>query len=299
MNPDHNAAEAYRRIKDQLPRQHADLADRLVRTAAAALINASTDRRYTQLPPPVLHATNELVRQVGPEALDLLPLELARDMDRRFERSGLTSVFWPEYERSINRIVARTLDDDARQIHLPDIENDVFLKDLAILSFMFVPCGSQVVSRHSGVPRRLLIRQSPALLARAAYFFGVKVGGFSPFIENHVHQGMVGDFSPEGRERYLRLVAKLLECWPESRGLTGSSWYYDPAVSLISPHLRYLRDVPTQHGALFLRGTQDKVAAHDATSTSATRRARFEEGSYRPTRYVLAWARADLVDAFG
>jgi len=36
----------------------------------------------------------------------------------------------------------------------------------------------------------------------------------------------------------------------------GSSWFYDPLLADISPHLNYLRDVPMAGGAeLFFVGT--------------------------------------------
>jgi hypothetical protein len=179
------------------------------------------------------------------------------------------------------------------------VGDDIFLKDLGILRAALVPCASHVVFRRSGVPRRLLLSQRPLAMIRALAYFGLRCGGVAPFLENHVHPAMLAHFNPEGRERCYQLVAELLRRWPDSRGLMGLSWYYDPAVSAISPHLAYLRDVPERGGALFLPAGEGEDVVRVAIATSATRRRLYESGGYRPTRYLMAWSRRGLLARCG
>lgn len=253
-------------------------------------------RGYTDLPS-AFHATMERFlcdTRGAPRArlLDLLLVELARQFDWRFSQAGLPESLLPYYAENITRILLRaTKPDDWAS----SARSDIFLKDLGILRMTLIPCASHLIFRHSGVPRSLIMQQSPAHLVRALVFFGIRTRGFAPFLENHVHPEMLTHFNPKGRERCYELVGELLQRWPESRGLMGLSWYYDPAVPIISPRLAYLCDVPKRARALFLPAGSGPDVVGGATSTSETRRKLFEAGKYLPTRYLMAWARNDLL----
>lgn len=224
--------------------------------------------------------------------LDLILLELASQFEARFEQAALPDELRPEFHENFERMVARA---SATQGWARGTDDDIFLKDLGIARMTLLPCASHLIFRHSGVPRRLVVRQRPADVVRALGFLGLHCRGFAPFLENHVHIAMLRHFNAEGRERCYRLVAKLLERWPDSRGLMGLSWYYDPAVARISPRLAYLREVPLQGGALFLPAGCGRDAAAGAIATSRTRRRLYEAGEYRPTWYLMVWARQDLL----
>lgn len=261
-----------------------------------ALDAAPPRARYTQVPMTFVDSLRLASEGVSsPHALrwlDLVLLEQMRRFAGAFERADVPDALLPEFRENAARMLHRACQSAnwAR-----GVRDDVFLKDLGILRATLVPCASHVVYRHSGVPRSLVLRQRPLAMWRALRFFALRGGGFAPFLENHVHPAMLGHFHPEGRERCYRLVAELLQRWPDSRGLMGLSWYYDPALAHISPRLAYLRDVPARGGALFLPagGSEDVVSG--ATATSPTRRRLYEEGVYRPTRYLMVWARDDLM----
>lgn len=253
-------------------------------------------RGYTKLPS-AFHATVERCFRdrcstAQTRLLDLLLVELARQFEARFAQADLPESLLPYYAENITRILLRaTRPDD----WAPSARSDIFLKDMGILRMTLIPCASHLIFRHSGVPRSLIMQQSPAHLARALVFFGIRTRGFAPFLENHVHPEMLTHFNPKGRERCYQLVGELLQRWPESRGLMGLSWYYDPAVPIISPRLAYLCDVPKRARALFLPAGSGPDVVGGATSTSETRRKLFEAGKYLPTRYLMAWARNDLL----
>lgn len=266
----------------------------------AQLPDAPDARGYRDLPPAfherIAAAAAALGRSGAAEALNLVLTELAAEFQPRFERAQLPSALLPYYRENVSRILARTVagDDWASSSH-----NDIFLKDLGILRMTLIPCASHLVFRNSGVPRSLVLRQRPRDLARAVSFFCLRSRGFRPFLENHVHPAMLDHFNPAGRERCYELVAMLLKRWPDSRGLMGLSWYYDPKVAPISPNLAYLHDVPAAGGALFLPAGGGTDVVGDATAKSRTRRAMFERGEYTPSRYLMAWARSDILDRHG
>lgn len=253
-------------------------------------------RGYTDLPTDFHTRAAAAIRSasspVALRVLDLALIALIRQFDERFMRAALPESLLPYYHENISRILQRATRPEpwARTSH-----DDIFLKDLGILRMWLLPCASHLIFRHSGVPRSLALRQHPGNLIRALAFFGLRSHGFAPFIENHVHPAMLSHFNPQGRRRCYELVTELLERWPESRGLMGISWYYDPAVRVISPRLAYLRDEPERGGALFLPAGTGPDAIAGAIATSTTRRQLYEEGRYLPTRYLMAWSRADLM----
>jgi hypothetical protein len=92
-------------------------------------------------------------------------------------------------------------------------------------------------------------------------------------------------------------VALLLEHWGESRGLMGTSWYYDEAVASVSPRLAYLRQVPERYGAIFLDAGTGSDAIQSAISTSRHRRSLYEARVYKPRNATMVWCRRDILDS--
>ena len=228
--------------------------------------------------------------------LDLTLVSFIDQFDERFERAGLPESLLPYYRENIDRMLSRAESGRAWAVSL---SQDVFIKDLGIVRMTLIPCASHLIFRSSGIPRGLLLRQRPLNLLRGLAFVGLRSRGFAPFMENHVHTEMLQHFTAEGRETCYRLVADLLQIWPENRGLLGLSWYYDPVVATISPHLAYLRTVPAEGGALLLPAGTGPDVVRGATSTSSRRRALYEAGQYAPRRYLMAWARRDILDRYG
>lgn len=256
----------------------------------------SAPRGYTDLPAEFHVRASASMRDarspVSSRLLDLILVELIREFDTRYHQAALPESLLPYYRENISRILSRATQSG---VWTGSSHDDIFLKDLGILRMWLIPCASHLVFRNSGVPRSLVLRQRPDALIRALAFFALRAGGFSPFLENHVHPQMLVHFNPEGRQRCYELVAELLQRWPDSRGLMGLSWYYDPAVRTLSPRLAYLRNGPEQHGALFLPAGSGADVVGGATSTSVTRRTLYEAGAYMPTRYLMAWPRKDLL----
>lgn len=228
--------------------------------------------------------------------LDLTLVSFIDQFDERFERTGLPESLLPYYRENIDRMLGRA---ESGKAWATSLTQDVFIKDLGIVRMTLIPCASHLIFRNSGIPRGLLLRQRPLNLLRGLAFVGFRSRGFAPFMENHVHTEMLQHFTAAGRETCYRLVAQLLQIWPENRGLLGLSWYYDPVVATISPHLGYLREVPAKDGALLLPAGTGTDVVRGATSTSSRRRALYESGQYAPRRYLMAWARRDILDRYG
>ena len=79
----------------------------------------------------------------------------------------------------------------------------------------------------------------------------------------------------------------------------AGSWYYDPALENISPHLSYLKEIPLKNGARLFYVGSSKADIEMATKKSKTRKKFYDQGKYVPTRFLLVWPRNGLADWAG
>ncbi|MFC5510931.1 hypothetical protein ACFPOU_07320 [Massilia jejuensis] len=172
------------------------------------------------------------------------------------------------------------------------LDGDVFLKEFGLATLRLYAGASSVIDPRSGIGRSLLFKGGlPGLPGRALLL--ARAGGFKPYFEIHVHKLYQDEFNEEGRNECYRCCADLYELHPEVLGMVAGSWFYDPVVTIISPHLAYLRTVPEGGGARALFVSHDEQAAKNATATSEKRRALHAAGQYRPASWTLVWAKRD------
>ncbi len=230
----------------------------------------------------------ELFPLVGDDAgfVPLLAARLLAGIAARRPARAVPDPVLPELQRQAMRIL--TLD-------AASLDDDGFLKDLSICLLLSFPCGAQVVEQTGCLPRMALpsggITQAMQL-ARHLAATGYRPG---PYLEIHTHTPMLGDFNPAGWERCYKLVADLLALRPDCLGMIGGSWFYDPALAMISPRLTYLADTPIAGGAFRIRLGHSEADTGHATATSPTRRKLVAEGRYLPTRWLLIWPREALL----
>lgn len=206
--------------------------------------------------------------------------------DARFERLGLDAEFRPHFIDSFHRIVDQISTDPS----FVRTTRDVFMKDLGITRGTLIPAAARLFYPCTGLSASQLLRNPGAL----PYVFG-RCGGRWPFFGLHVHQPMAATyFNPAGWAECQRLARLALAAFPRVRGVMGASWFYDPAVAEVSPHLAYLLEAPLRGGARLLRLGESPDFTRDAIAASRTRRAAYEAGAYKPTGYALLWSRKDL-----
>ncbi|MDB3935089.1 hypothetical protein N9383_00035 [Granulosicoccus sp.] len=174
------------------------------------------------------------------------------------------------------------------------LENTNFVKDIAITKYQLIPLGAEYAEPNGGVSLRLLLRlrQGKRLWALASILW--RAGGNRPFYSLHLHALSIRDFDESGcRQMYLRLGA-LLEANPLVKGMTSASWFLDPAMNSISPHLAHHRQLPETHGALILF-LRPEGANSGALEKSAKRRQLFSEGRYVPRVHMRIWVKQDIL----
>jgi hypothetical protein len=171
-----------------------------------------------------------------------------------------------------------------------DLGNNLFLKDFGLVTLRLYAAASNLLDLRCGISRSLIAKEGIAAAPKNILKFA-RLGGFRPFIQIHTHLSYLDEFNEEGRNECYRCCVDLYQLKPALLGMFGSSWFYDPLLADISPHLNYLRDVPMAGGAeLFFVGTGDG-AIDGALITSQTRRKLYEAGRYLPTTYLIAWGK--------
>ncbi|HBG07889.1 MAG: hypothetical protein A2075_18960 [Geobacteraceae bacterium GWC2_58_44] len=209
-----------------------------------------------------------------------------------FERSSFPEPIKIEFSESFNRIVSGL---EAKPPELYSWGEDLFCKDLAICCFRMFPARCLKVEMRVGIPRSFLMRIKAAELVRFSALM-MRLGGFSPYFENHLDLRGKDGLSPEVRHHAMKLIGQMVKLSPGIKGVIGASWYYDPQIQAISPRLSYLRQqLQDAGGEFFFAGRSDRVTRL-AISASATRRRLHEEGSYQPTNYMVVWPREKVLE---
>lgn len=171
-------------------------------------------------------------------------------------------------------------------------QNDFFLKDLAVCRLKMIPAVSNVLEML-GLARRVMFRGNVKQFIRMSLL--VWTGNVKPYFQTHMDLRYLNDFNPSGRTQCFLAASEFLSRTPEVKGLFSSSWYNDPALDDISPHLSYLRRIPLENGAVLFRVGSSEQDVNNATMKSKTRKRLYEAGQYVPTCYMWVWPRARLM----
>jgi len=179
-----------------------------------------------------------------------------------------------------------------------DLENDVFQKEFGIASMRLYVAGSNLIDYRCGIPRSVVFHDGPGKVL-ANFRVMVGLGGFKPYFQGHLHAFALDAFNEEGRNDFYRCCAELYALHPECLGMFCSSWFYDPALDLISPWLSYLRTIPLAGGAHLFHVQDGGGAIGNAIAKSRTRRKLYEERKYLPKNYMIVWGKRQQIEWAG
>lgn len=176
-----------------------------------------------------------------------------------------------------------------------DLDDDRFQKEFGIASMRLYVAGSNLVDYRCGIQRSIIFRGGFTKTA-ANLREMVRLGGFKPYFQGHLHVFRPDALNEEGRNDFYRCCAELYSLHPECLGMFCSSWYYDPALDGISPRLSYLRTIPLAGGAHLFHVQDGGEAIGNAIAKSLTRRKLYEEGRYLPKTYMIVWGRDQQIE---
>lgn len=181
----------------------------------------------------------------------------------------------------LGRIVRGAYEIDDAELY--ELDGDLIL-DLGICSGTILPLG--VLFAHVGFTMRTVVLDAAGLGHLPAH----------PWISTHLRQSRRPPLNSESRSATYVLAGHFMAENPEYQGLFGLTWWADPVVAEISPHLSWIKRQHEAIGAhVFAMDTTDDATITHATSTSRTRRRMYEEGRYTPTDYGLVIQRGDLI----
>lgn len=281
------------RISDRLPLTHSDLQNHL--TDYLFLIDhlPASIIKYHHLSDGQVVFNTQFLNTFGSAALNdfhqIIMLELMSQFPQRMAflklPESILALYAVEFERILELI-------ENESDFVFDWTNDLFAKDMAICRLHLIPAGARLLE-ITGFSRKPFMSNWRQLLPNLGFLlFDVKAS--RPLYEMHVHTSILKDFHPLGWKQCLVRIGQLLKLNPHIHGLHGTSWFYDPALKDVSPHLTYLRDIPCQHGAktFFVK---DDDAKSEAFSKSKSRKLLFLDKKYTPKLFLLIWPRNELI----
>jgi hypothetical protein len=150
--------------------------------------------------------------------------------------------------------------------------------------------------KRAGIPRSWLVEAYPVDSVRAALYIALRMRGFRPVFSTHIPSLPPGLHLTERTFVQSHIeIADALRRAPDVLGLASSSWFYDPALSRVSPHLEFVGRILRGNGCLCfqIRSSADMHA--DALSASRSRQSQFSQGAYTPRTFARLWSRRDLI----
>lgn len=250
-------------------------------------------RGYDAVPKPVSETWRQIRQQFGAAGVSqfnqALLCELIATADDRLASENLPGCIVQEYVDAFARVLDKL--EDGNEAY-DDSNDETFLKDLGICSQTMIPAGYLVMDISNGIVRELFYSGGLRQFFRFTFLYVIRYRRSGPFLFTHYHGDHREKFNPEGRAKTFWTIAQLMKRRAEFKAVVGTSWYLDPAVAKISPHLAYIRSLPGQNGAYFFR---NKPKVHYGALASKTRRRLYDEGKYKPRPYTMVWPREKII----
>jgi hypothetical protein len=174
-------------------------------------------------------------------------------------------------------------------------ENDYYVKDVRYALGLTIPCGAHQLDLRARIGAKLILRDVMATRSAQSALAYTAALGWGRWYSIHLDLRAMKEFSPRGWTASFVRMAEMLALNPQVRGIAGVSWFYDPCVAIISPHLAYIQ-TPINHGAFLAKMGSDAHHIANATIRSSVRQKLYREGKYLPTCYLLAWPRNALIE---
>ncbi|VFQ44345.1 hypothetical protein [Desulfoluna butyratoxydans] len=193
-----------------------------------------------------------------------------------------------QFMKSARRFLGMCQSQDGWMCH----SDDVYWKDLAIARQKVFPAGAQIVEAYSGFGLMQGLSLNPLQVLSFLKLI-THCGGRTGYYQIHTHVPDLDQFNNQGWIDCFLRIAAMLRVNKHIKGLFGGSWFYDPQLVGVSPHLTYLQSIPMDNGAFRFYLGRDRTG--NAFSTSKKRVDLYNEGKYTPKSYLMVWPRDALI----
>ena len=179
-----------------------------------------------------------------------------------------------------------------------DLSSHSMRCDFRIVGFGRTPVGVEHIEL-GGVPRRLLWTGNAAQAISVAKVL-IEAGGAAPFYSAHLTHGIkpwafLMAYNSDTLAAWHRHVAECLQLNPRVRGLIASSWWYDPQMVRVAPHLAFLREGSLAHGAILAAAGPTDGSRALAVANSPERAQLVASGAYQPSTFSVIFTRQALL----
>ena len=157
--------------------------------------------------------------------------------------------------------------------------------------------GGQLSWVRDGLPRRTLLQVARLDAIKLAWNSVRKMKGFSPAYFTHANAFRHNRFTMvelEARRSYVRMASAMRDD-PGVLGIVTISWYHDPDLVKVSPHLAWMNGIIEEGGGTVIQG--GPADADSGTfENSASRREAAASGNYAPRNGIVLWPKAQLFE---
>jgi hypothetical protein len=145
----------------------------------------------------------------------------------------------------------------------------------------------------SGMPRSWLGKMPLHKVPEVLLYIAGQFGGFKPAFYLHLappprNRSLI--IPKEVRKAHYRMV-KSLALQPEMKGILCASWFHDPEVLRITPHLGPLNEPYLEHGGRILMNIGPAPAHAGFLLHNPERQKQYESGEFRPRLTLAMWPR--------
>ena len=288
--------DGFGRLRDELSERLSGPARRATQLLTSALPNWERPSEFADLGDAFERAHGEVQRSVdAPTLVDVCRLLIAEHaicLPATLQQRRIPDDVLALYPETLRRLLSFLRNGHARNYYYP---NEYFVKDLRLATGLMVPCGAQAVQLRSRIGRKSSLRLALKRPFSSHILRFLRYCELVPWFRIHIDVRCLKEFNEAGWNAGYRRIASLLRRHTEVLGMVGNSWFFDPRLEDVSPHLVYLRQRPMEGGAVLLRGGASELDIMWATVNSPNRRQLYEAGRYIPVSYTLIWPREHLL----
>lgn len=174
---------------------------------------------------------------------------------------------------------------------------DHWSKDVRFTLALSVPgAKSQVIDMSSPLGPKQIVKHALEGRGVGPLFRYLAAGAKKePWLEVHTESRWLRGFNEDGWNEAWATAAEICRGRPELAGMIGSSWFYDPPLTEISPRLGHLRLNPLKGGAFMVHQGPGEIHTLRAGTASASRKALIDSGEYTARSWLMVWPRKELI----